>query len=98
MIQFSKLDSAADAEPVLYAMSGFENDLFDDEKLAPAWMQHARPRAQHAHFFGTSTLSFSDGFRTQPGDVFEIEMTAFGAPLRNELAVVETLRVAPRAL
>lgn len=44
---------AADAEPVLYAMSGFENDLFDDEKLAPAWMQHARPRAQHAHFFGT---------------------------------------------
>jgi hypothetical protein len=57
-----------------------------------------RPGDVHAHFFGTSTLSFSDGFRTQPGDVFEIEMTAFGAPLRNELVVVETPSVAPRAL
>ena len=57
-----------------------------------------RPGAVHAHFFGTSTLSFSDGFRTQPGDVFEIEMTAFGAPLRNELAVFDTPGVTPRAL
>lgn len=57
-----------------------------------------RPGDVHAHFFGTSTLSFSDGFRTQPGDMFEIEMAAFGRPLRNALTVVEARSVAPRAL
>ncbi|MFO1049588.1 MAG: AraD1 family protein [Geminicoccaceae bacterium] len=57
-----------------------------------------RPGDVHAHFFGTSTLSFSDGFKTQPGDVFEIEMAEFGRPLRNALAVAETPGVAPRAL
>lgn len=43
----------ASAEPVLYAMGGFQNDLFDDEDLAPPWLQCARPVAQTAHFFGT---------------------------------------------
>jgi hypothetical protein len=57
-----------------------------------------RPGDVHAHFFGTSTLSFSDGFKTQPGDLFEIEMAAFGRPLRNPLAVADTPRMAPRAL
>ena len=50
-----------------------------------------------SHFFGTSTLSFSDGFKTLPGDVFEIEMAAFGRPLRNALMVVEATPVSPRA-
>jgi hypothetical protein len=45
-----------------------------------------RPGDLHVHFFGTATLSFSDGIRTEPGDVFEIEIAAFGAPLRNRLA------------
>lgn len=40
----------------------------------------------HVHMFGTATLSFADGIRTEPGDVFEIEMAEFGAPLRNRLA------------
>mgnify|MGYP000544173807 CR=1 FL=1 len=31
-------------------------------------------------------LSFADGIRTEPGDVFEIEMKEFGAALRNTLA------------
>jgi hypothetical protein len=30
----------------------------------------------HVHFFGTATLSFSAGFQTQVGDVFEIERRA----------------------
>jgi len=38
------------------------------------------------HFFGTATLSFADGIKPEPGDVFEIEMAEFGAPLRNRLA------------
>jgi hypothetical protein len=37
------------------------------------------------HFFGTATLSFSDGFTTQAGDEFEIEASPFTLPLRNRL-------------
>jgi hypothetical protein len=37
------------------------------------------------HFFGTATLSFSAGIKTQEGDVFEIEADAFVFPLRNAL-------------
>ena len=37
-------------------------------------------------FFGTATLSFADGIRTEPGDQFEIEMAAFGRPLTNRLS------------
>jgi hypothetical protein len=48
-----------------------------------------RPGDVHVHFFGTATLSFSDGFRTEPGDVFEIEAAPFTLPLRNELAVAQ---------
>jgi PAS domain-containing protein len=32
-----------------------------------------RPGDVHIHFFGTATLSFTDGVRTQDGDVFEID-------------------------
>jgi hypothetical protein len=45
-----------------------------------------RPGDVHVHFFGTATLSFSDGMRVQAGDVFEIEADAFALPLRNALA------------
>ncbi len=51
----------------------FKNNLF------------RRPGDLHVHFFGTATLSFSDGLRTQEGDVFEIECDAFVLPLRNSL-------------
>jgi len=47
---------------------------------------HRRPGDVHLHFFGTATLSFADGIRTRPGDVFEIELPDLGAPLRNSLA------------
>ena len=46
-----------------------------------------RPGDVHVHFFGTATLSFSDGVRVKPGESFEIEAEAFGSPLRNALAV-----------
>ena len=44
-----------------------------------------RPGDVHVHYFGTATLSFADGFRTEAGDIFEIEMAEFGRPLRNRL-------------
>jgi hypothetical protein len=57
-----------------------------------------RPGAVHLHFFGTATLSFAAGVRTQPGDVFEVECEAFGRPLRNELARSEAPAAAVRGL
>lgn len=44
-----------------------------------------RPGDVHVHFFGTATLSFADDVRTRDGDRFDIELPAFGRPLRNPL-------------
>lgn len=48
---------------------------------------HRVPGDVHLHFFGTATLSFADGIRVEPGDQFEVELPALGAPLFNPLAV-----------
>jgi hypothetical protein len=45
-----------------------------------------QPGDLHVHYFGTATLSFADGIKTEPGDTFEIEVADFGQPLRNTLA------------
>ncbi len=47
-----------------------------------------RPGDVHVHFYGTATLSFSDGIKTQEGDMFEIEAPPFRLPLRNALVRV----------
>jgi hypothetical protein len=57
-----------------------------------------RPGDIHIHFFGTATLSFSDGVKTETGDVFEIEAAPFTLPLRNPLAREAETPVAVRAL
>jgi hypothetical protein len=57
-----------------------------------------RPGDVHVHFFGTATLSFSDGVRTQKGDVFEIESETFGLPLRNRLTAEKAAKARVRAL
>lgn len=44
-----------------------------------------QPGDLHVHYFGTATLSFADGIKTQAGDTFEIEVADFGQPLRNTL-------------
>ncbi|MGP9804007.1 AraD1 family protein [Paracoccus sp. NSM] len=46
-----------------------------------------QPGDVHVHFFGTATLSFADGIRTEAGDHFRIECPDFGLPLTNPLAV-----------
>lgn len=45
-----------------------------------------QPGDVHIHMFGTATLSFADGIKTEPGDVFEIEEKEFGLPLRNSVS------------
>ena len=44
-----------------------------------------RPGDVHVHFFGTATLSFSDGIKTQQADVFEVTADAFSLAVRNPL-------------
>jgi hypothetical protein len=48
---------------------------------------HRRAGDVHLHFFGTATLSFADGIRVEPGDRYEIDLPALGAPLVNALQV-----------
>lgn len=57
-----------------------------------------RPGDIHIHFFGTATLSFTDGVKTETGDVFEIEAAPFTLPLRNPLARDAEALVTVRAL
>lgn len=54
------------------------------------YRQFLRPGDIHVHFLGTATLSFSDNIKTQDGDIFEITIPEFGAPLKNKLEVVRT--------
>jgi len=46
-----------------------------------------QPGDVHVHCFGTATLSFADGISTKENDVFEIEESQFGLPLRNPVHV-----------
>ena len=57
-----------------------------------------RPGDVHVHFFGTATLSFADGVKTQVGDTFEIEAAPFTLPLRNTLARAEANPTIARSL
>lgn len=50
------------------------------------YAQYCRPGDVHVHFFGTATLSFADGVKTENGDVFEIGADVLGRPLRNPIS------------
>jgi hypothetical protein len=62
------------------------------------YLPFRRPGDVHVHCYGTGTLSFAAGIRTQAGDVFEIEAKEFGLPLVNPLAVAKPEKVRIRAL
>ena len=82
-------------------LSGEENMAHAIANLEAHHFKYAlfrRPGDLHVHFFGTATLSFSAGVKTEKGDVFEIESEAFGLPLRNRLGVLKTPRVKMRVL
>lgn len=57
-----------------------------------------QPGEVHVHMFGTATLSFGDGIRTQEGDVFEIDADGFGLALRNPLAIAAEEEIEIRQL
>lgn len=60
--------------------------------------QFRRPGDVHVHFFGTATLSFSDGIQTQEGDVFEISAAPFTLPVANPLVRAEPSAFVVKAL
>lgn len=62
-----------------YSIANLEHHHFKYEMFR-------RPGDLHVHLFGCPVLSFAEGMRAQPGDVFEIDVPAFGRPLRNTLA------------
>lgn len=57
-----------------------------------------RPGDLHVHFFGTATLSFSEGVRTEDGDVFEITAAPFALPVRNPIGRAAPVDVTVRSL
>ena len=60
--------------------------------------QFRRPGDIHVHFFGTATLSFTDGFECRDDDEFEIEASPFALPLRNRFERSQEEQPAVRAL
>lgn len=74
-------------------LSGEDNMCHSLENLEYHHFKYAqflRPGDVHVHFFGTATLSFADQVKAMPGDVFEISLPEFGAPLRNGIAVTSS--------
>ena len=73
-------------KPFLSGESNMSHTIANLEYHHFKYAQFRRPGDVHVHYFGAATLSFADGIKTEAGDMFEIEMKEFGAPLRNTLA------------
>ncbi|MDP4005677.1 AraD1 family protein [Methylobacterium sp. NEAU K] len=78
-------------KPFLSGEANMSHTIENLERHHFKYAQFRRPGDVHVHFFGTATLSFSDGVTARPGDVFEIEAAPFSLPLRNPLAVAPAL-------
>ena len=85
-------------KPFLSGEANMSHSIANLEAHHFKYAHFRRPGDIHVHFFGTATLSFSDGIRTQPGDVFEIEAAPFTLPLRNPLARAADVPVTVRPL
>jgi hypothetical protein len=85
-------------KPFLSGEANMSHSLANLEHHQFKYAQFRRPGDVHVHFFGTATLSFSDGVRTEPGDMFEIEAAPFTLPLRNPLERAAEVPVTVRAL
>jgi hypothetical protein len=87
-------------KPFLTGEDNMSHSLANLEHHHFKYAEHRVPGDVHVHYFGTATLSFADGIRTEPGDVFEIEAPDFGRPLRNpvQLSPEENRLVRVRAI
>lgn len=80
-------------QPFLSGETNMSHSIANLEHHHFKYAQFRRPGDLHVHFFGTATLSFSQGVATRAGDVFEIEADAFRLKLRNPLATEPSERV-----
>jgi hypothetical protein len=85
-------------KPFLTGEANMSHSIANLEYHHFKYAQFRRPGDVHVHFFGTATLSFSDGVRTEEGDVFEIEAAPFTLALRNPLGAVAAPARAVQAL
>lgn len=85
-------------KPFLSGEDNMSHHLANLEAHHFKYPQFRQPGDLHVHFYGTATLSFSDGVRTQPGDIFEIEARPFTLPLRNPLRAAPAEAIHVRAL
>jgi hypothetical protein len=85
-------------KPFLSGEANMSHSIANLEHHHFKYVQFRRPGDIHVHFFGTATLSFTDGICTQAGDEFEIAAEPFTLPLRNPLAHAADTPVSVRAL
>jgi hypothetical protein len=85
-------------KPFLSGEANMSHSVANLEHHHFKYAQFCRPGDVHVHFFGTATLSFADGIRTEEGDEFEIAAAPFALPLRNPLVRAAERPVAVRAL
>lgn len=79
-------DSVIWEQPFLSGEANMSHSIANLEHHHFKYAHCRRPGDVHVHFFGTATLSFSDGIEACPGDVFEVSAAPFSLPLRNPLA------------
>jgi hypothetical protein len=72
-------------KPFLTGEANMAHSLANLEYHHFKYQSFRRPGDVHVHYFGTATLSFADNIKTQDGDRFEVDLPAFGRPLRNPL-------------
>jgi hypothetical protein len=82
-------------QPFLTGETNMSHTIDNLERHHFKYLPFRRSGDVHVHCYGTGTLSFAAGVKTQAGDVFEIEAKEFGLPLINPLtvAVPEKLRI-----
>jgi hypothetical protein len=80
-------------KPFLSGESNMSHTVRNLEQHHFKYPNFRRPGDIHVHFFGTGTLSYSDGVQTREGDVFEISARPFTLPVRNPIARLRTPEV-----
>jgi len=85
-------------KPFLSGESNMSHSIANLEAHHFKYAQFRRPGDVHVHFFGTATLSFTDGVATRDGDVFEISGEPFLLALRNRLITDGAITSPVRAL
>jgi hypothetical protein len=70
-------------KPFLSGQANMSHSLCNLEQHHFKYANFRHPGDIHVHFFGTGTLSHTDGVQTREGDVFEISAPPFTLAVRN---------------